>query len=357
MLLPLTLGIGLYDKDDELVDDYYSGSEYKRDDSGFEMEHTFTSLIRHKPYTAHPLIKYAGGTIVATPSMEFRLDVVVETGEASSVTANSAVLAGHAEGLEAAESLCELGICYATSGTPSIDNGRFVSSGRKKSGDFTVSLSDLEANTTYYYSTCLAIDGEYFYGETKSFKTKGADLCNDAVDLGLSVKWACCNVGATVPEGYGGYYAWGETEEKGNYTRENYKYFNSSTFEYNNIGSNISGTSYDVVHVKWGGSWRMPTLDEIEELCIRCSWEWTTVNGVSGQKVTGRNGNSIFLPAAGYRSGTEVYNRGSRGYYWSGTLYERDSSSASNLLFRSGYPSCGLNYFRGYGHTVRPVTE
>ena len=269
-------------------------------------------------------------------------------------------MAGHAEGLEAAESLCELGICYATSGTPSIDNGRFVSSGRKKSGDFTVSLSDLEANTTYYYSTCLAIDGEYFYGETKSFKTKGGDLCNDAnhvhaVDLGLSVKWACCNVGASVPEGYGGYYAWGETEERGDYTWDNYKYANM------NIGSNISGTSYDVAHVKWGGSWRMPTLDEIKELCNKCSWQWTEVNGIKGQKVTGPNGNSIFLPAAGYRDGTEVYRRGSYGNYWSGTLYEYYSSDAYFLVFLSGYHDWYYYYHygnsRSLGRTVRPVTE
>ena len=370
VLLPLTLGIGLYDKDDELVDDYYSGSEYKRDDSGFEMEHTFTSLIRHKPYTAHPLIKYAGGTIVATPSKEFRLDVVVETGEASSVTANSAVLAGHAEGLESAETLCELGICYSTSGTPSMDNGKFFSSGRKLSGDFTVSVSDLKPNTTYYYATCLAIDGEYFYGETKSFKTKGSDACIDAnhvhaVDLGLSVKWACCNVGATVPEGYGGYYAWGETEEKSNYSWGTYKYWSDRDgdgyvlgCEITNIGSNISGTSYDVAHVKWGGSWRMPTLSEIQELFFKCSWEWTTVNGVSGQKVTGPNGNSIFLPAAGRRGGPEVYDRGSNGNYWSGTLVEGISSDAFGLNFDGDDHDCYyIGDYRYFGHTVRPVTE
>jgi len=204
--------------------------------------------------------------------------------------------------------------------------------------------------------------GERVEGTSKSFTVKvSGDACDDAnhvhaVDLGLSVKWACCNVGASVPEGYGGYYAWGETEEKSSYTWENYKYYNSSTGGYNNIGSNISGTSYDVAHVKWGGGWRMPTLSEIQELCDKCSWQWTEVNGVKGQKVTGPNGNSIFLPAAGYRLGTEVSLRGSYGSYWSGTLDEYHSGIAYDLRFDSGGHGWG-NYRRYHGHTVRPVTE
>ena len=368
VLLPLTLGIGLYDKDDEPVDDYYSEFEYKRDDSGFEMEHTFTSLTRNKPYTAYPLIKYGGGVIVATPSKDFRLDALVETGEASSVTASSAVVSGYAEGLESAETLCELGVCYTTSGTPSINNGKFVSSGRTSSGDFTVSLTGLKPNTTYYYVTLLAIDGEYFYGDVKSFETKGGELCDDAnhvhaVDLGLSVKWACCNVGASVPEGYGGYYAWGETEEKSSYDWDTYQYYIDTDGDgykdtFQNLGSNISGTSYDVAHVKWGGGWRMPTGDEIKELREKCSWEWTSVNGVWGQKVTGPNGNSIFLPAAGYRFGTSLCDAGSYGYYWSGPLGEYYSRLACYLYFSSGNHCWYGNDNRlRYGFAVRPVSE
>lgn len=198
--------------------------------------------------------------------------------------------------------------------------------------------------------------------ETLDLYHKGSDLCSDAnhvhaVDLGLSVKWACCNVGAESPEGYGGYYAWGETEEKSNYTWENYKYYNSSTGDFNNIGSNISGTSYDVAHVKWGGSWRMPTWDEINELCYMCSWEWTSVNGVSGQKVTGPNGNSIFLPAAGGRLGTEVGLRGLYGYYWSGALNEDCSYNAYNLYFSGGFIDWYTFDYRFGGHSVRPVKE
>ena len=187
-----------------------------------------------------------------------------------------------------------------------------------------------------------------------------------AVDLGLSVKWACCNVGANVPEGYGGYYAWGETEEKSDYTEYTYKYVRDLDGDGNywddednwmNIGSNISGTQYDVAHVKWGGSWRMPTLDEIKELVNKCSWKWTSLNGVSGQLVTGPNGNSIFLPAAGSRRGAGLYSRGSYGYYWSATLHEYYSGDACSLYFYDGYYYWRYWDYRRYGLTVRPVTE
>ena len=185
-----------------------------------------------------------------------------------------------------------------------------------------------------------------------------------AIDLGLSVKWACCNVGASSPEGYGGYYAWGETEEKSDYSRGTYKYWSDRNgdgwdgyTEYQNIGSNISGTQYDVAHVKWGGSWRMPTKDEIEELVNNCTWKWTTYNGVNGRLVTGPNSNSIFLPGAGYRVGTELVDRGSYGFCWSATSDEYVGGIAYILGFNNGNSYWGSWGSRRDGHTVRPVTE
>lgn len=362
VLIPLTLGIGLYDKDNELSEVEFADEEYKRDDSGFEMNHTFTSLIRNKAYTACPMIKFAGGEFPATPSKDFRLDVVVETGNASSVTKNSAIVSGSADGLESAEMLCELGVCYNTAGNPAFDNSQFVTSGRKASGDFSVTLNDLKPNTTYYYVTCLMIDGEYFYGDVRSFKTEKSDeptpdepTPGEAIDLGLSVKWASHNVGASSPEGYGGYYAWGETEEKSDYSSDTYKYYNISTDDWINIGSNISGTQYDVAHVKWGGSWRMPTLSEIQELVNNCTWKWTTQNGVNGQLVTGPNGNSIFLPVGGYRYDSELLGR-SQGYYWSAT-FGGYGSHAFSLYFYDRRGSWNGWDGREFGHAVRPVTE
>ena len=173
------------------------------------------------------------------------------------------------------------------------------------------------------------------------------------VDLGLSVCWAGWNVGATSSEGYGNYYAWGETTTKSDYAESSYQYHNGS---YMNIGSNICGTQYDVARAQWGGSWRMPTKAEFQELKDRCTWTWTSYKGIDGYKVTGPNGNSIFLPAAGGRYGRELRNRGYYGYYWSGSLNESYQSYAYYLIFDSGDRSV-KDFFREYGYTVRPVCD
>ncbi|MBQ8424094.1 MAG: hypothetical protein IJY36_07570 [Coprobacter sp.] len=187
---------------------------------------------------------------------------------------------------------------------------------------------------------------------------------HEAIDLGLSVKWAGWNIGAASPEEYGGYYAWGETEEKSDYTLANYKYWTDSNGngdwdydEFTHIGNNISGTQYDVAHVKWGGGWRMPTLEEIKELVNSCTWEWGTYKGVSGQYVTGPNGNSIFLPAAGYRGYGELYDEGTDGYYWSAALGGSYGSYACTLYFDDGYYRWDGWSRRYFGLSVRAVTE
>lgn len=189
------------------------------------------------------------------------------------------------------------------------------------------------------------------------------------VDLGLSVKWASCNVGAESPEDYGGYYAWGEIVEKDNYIWSTYKWciggFENLTKyctnrKYGNADyRTVLDSEDDVAHVKWGDGWRMPTSDEIKELISNCSWSWIYLNGVNGYKVTGPNGNSIFLPAAGYRydyNKKEFIGRGSHGCYWSGTLRENGCYDAVYLNFSFSSHDWGGCY-RSSGHTVRPVTE
>ncbi len=173
-----------------------------------------------------------------------------------------------------------------------------------------------------------------------------------AVDLGLSVAWAEMNVGAVTPQDYGSYYAWGELTTKDDYSEEAYRYFVNERYE--NIGKNICGTKYDVVRREWGGAWRLPTVEEIEELASKCTWTWTeTPAGVKGYTVTGANGNSIFLPAAGYNASTKVTGAGSKGFYWAGTLSDDYDSAAYNLNF-SGY-SGRWSANRSYGLTVRGV--
>ena len=170
------------------------------------------------------------------------------------------------------------------------------------------------------------------------------------VDLGLSVKWATCNVGANSPEEYGDYYAWGETTTKAEYTSEN-------CTTYGKTMNDISGNAqYDVATANWGGAWRMPTHDELNELRNNCTWTWTTQNGVNGYKVTGPNGASIFLPAAGARDGSSLYEAESYGCYWSSAPGEDYDYLAYSLYFGSDDHYVG-NFIRYNGLSVRPVIE
>ena len=161
----------------------------------------------------------------------------------------------------------------------------------------------------------------------------------EAVDLGLSVKWASYNVGAAKPEEFGGYYAWGETEVKEVYSDENYSYVITESF---------LPLKDDVANVKWGGEWRMPTSEEASELRVKCKWESTEINGVKGDLVIGPNGKSIFLPECGQLNGTELEDFGIR--YWTNTKYTYGEKTA-RILSTTG--TCRAYY----GLTVRPVCK
>jgi Leucine-rich repeat (LRR) protein len=195
----------------------------------------------------------------------------------------------------------------------------------------------------------------------------GLENGHEYVDLGLSVKWATCNVGARSPEEYGDYYAWGETSTKSDYSWSTYKWCNGSydsLTKYNHDSSygsvdNRSSLelSDDAARANWGGKWRMPTDDEKTELRTSCDWIWTTRNGTNGYVVKSRkNGNSIFLPAAGYRHEGTLNNAGSNGSIWSSTLSEGNQYNAYYLDFYSD-KVVGYGYFRDIGRSVRPVTE
>ena len=212
-------------------------------------------------------------------------------------------------------------------------------------------------------------------------------LCPDdnhphMIDLGLpsGTKWACCNVGADKPEAYGGYYAWGETEEKSIYTEVSYLYssgvdkdgdgwYDDFHFDteicgvWQNLGSDIAGTQYDVAHVKWGGSWVMPSNDQNQELIDICTYECASVNGVKGGKFTSKtNGGSIFLPGAGFRTFDIIFcPDAGYGYYWSST---QDPSCLNNDVCDMGFDWFsdwaslnGSMEDRFYGHSVRPVSR
>ena len=162
--------------------------------------------------------------------------------------------------------------------------------------------------------------------------------------------WATCNVGASSPSDYGNYYAWGETKTKSSYTKGNSKTDNV-------VMPDISGEpKYDAATANWGEGWRMPTDEELVELIDKCDWQWTTQGGHNGYKVTGPNGNSIFLPAAGWRYGTSLNLAGDNGYCWSSTPLGSNTLYAYSLYFGSGYRNVGWGNRYG-GRSVRPVSD
>lgn len=210
----------------------------------------------------------------------------------------------------------------------------------------------VETNKIYYKHVS---DMEYYPLEWEDYKEGPNANGHEYVDLGLpsGLLWATCNVGATAPEAYGNYYAWGDIITKSNYTSSNYSTYNVQI-------TDISGNAqYDAATANWGGDWRMPTKDEVNELRNNCTWTWTTQNSVNGYNVEGPNGNSIFLPAAGYYSYQSFKDAGTRGFYWSSSDYINDFgivNYAVSLTIKSTSYNNGGND-RGDGRSVRPVIK
>ena len=299
----------------------------------------------------------------------------VTTSTVTQITQTTAVAGGNVTA-DGNASVTERGVCIATVSNPTTSNTKITAG--SGTGSFTCNLTGLQANTTYYVRAYATNEVGTAYGEEVSFTTQeqsstpnnGTENGYAYVDLGLSVKWATCNVGANNPEDYGSYFAWGETTTKSTYNWSTYKWCNGSETtltKYNTKSSNGAvdnktqlELSDDAARANWGGSWRMPTDAEWTELREQCTWTWTTQNGVNGYKVTskksGYTNNSIFLPAAGYRIGSDLIGAGSRGNDWSSSLYTDSPSGAWDVLFYSdNVLKYGSN--RYYGFSVRPVCQ
>ena len=258
------------------------------------------------------------------------------------------------------------------------DNWTFVSMKGYYDGGFTsltrtqyietfIGASGLEKDKTYRVCPYVTIFGTNIFSKGSNFKIDKEDE-GDWVDLGLpsGTIWATRNVGASSPEDYGDYFAWGETETKDNYNWSNYKWSNNSfsrltkyctnsSYGYNGFVDNKTelDPSDDAACAHNPGG-RMPSLEQIQELVNSCTWQWTSRNGVYGRLATGPNGNTMFLPAAGYRYAGSLGNAGSWGGFWSRTLYSSYPNFAYYLYFYSGSVYWGY-YDRGYGFTVRAV--
>ncbi len=221
-----------------------------------------------------------------------------------------------------------------------------------------VSFTLPDSKKKYFALSYAVADEKYYYDEIW-------------VDLGLSVLWAKWNVGATSPEESGGYYAWGETEEKENYSMKYYQHAYFTGYYYENgepiysskfIGLDIRNTKYDVAHVKWGNGARLPSEAEVDELASKCTYKLGYYNGVKGIYVTGPSGNSTFLPMAGrIYSDNVVEDYGADGRYWTGTDSTDSLGSPTFLAFDdedpepySGSSSADLS---NSGFSVRPVKD
>ena len=289
----------------------------------------------------------------------------VTTAVVTQITETSAVVGGNVTS-DGNAGVTERGVVYSTNPNPVITNlNNTIRPCGSGTGEFTYTITGLQSGTTYYVRAYAKNDVGTAYGEEMSFTTK-VPATPEYVDLGLSVKWATFNVGASTPEEYGDYFAWGETEPKEVYDWSTYKYWQGSESTLTKYNTDSSyGTvdnkttlelNDDAARANWGGRWRMPTDAEMTELRTNCTWTWTTENGVNGYKVTSKsNGNSIFLPAAGYRVNSDLSNAGSRGIYWSSSLYT-DLICAWNVRFDSSRVQ-SISNNRYCGHSVRAVYQ
>ena len=301
------------------------------------------------------------------------------TAEASDIQSNSATISGSLN-VQPEGSFSRSAVVYYSKTANTLDglksNGTEVTLTLGADGSYTAALSSLSSSTSYNFVVVAKVDDVEFVSATGNFTTP-APPTPTLVDLGLSVKWASFNLGASKPTEYGGYYQWAGTEDVSDLSiyldlsncpyhtssdaRNGWTKYNTES-SYGTVDHKGSLESMDdAASVVLGGKWRMPTYAEWKELTnsSNCSWTWTTIDGVEGYKVqskkSGYTDNWIFLPAAGLRSSGYLYHVGF-GYYWSSTLDTGSPESAYRIDLLSSYVSKGHAY-RYYGMSIRPVSE
>lgn len=285
----------------------------------------------------------------------------VTTSSATSIGQTSATLNGSITASNTTKSY-KAGFFLATSGTPSNSNyTKDINGGTNTTGSYSSQVSGLTSGTKYYVRAYVLYDNIFYYGATTSFTTTkpttGTLNGHDWVDLGLpsGTKWATCNVGASSSTGYGDYYAWGETITKNTYSESTYQYYSNGTWI--NIGNDISGTQYDVAHVKWGSSWVLPSKSQINELLENCTSIWTTQNGVWGRKFTSKiNSVTIFFSAGGWYANNTHYGIGTAGNYMSSWASNADWMMNSQLCIDENSATLS-SMDRARGYMVRPVCK
>ncbi len=321
-----------------------------------------TNLSDLVPNTTYYLRAYATNS-VGTAYGEERVFTTLEeiiivlptviTAEVTDITQSSAISGGEVISDGGVEVIAR-GLCWSTSQNPTIENDTtIVGNGL---GVFVSDIAVLTENTTYYMRAYATSAHGTAYGEEKCFTTLKVEIGGDIngfewVDLGLpsGLKWSMHNIGASIPEEYGNYYAWGEIETKTEYTVEN-------SVTHGVHMSDISGDAeYDAARANWGSTWRLPTKADHEEIIEYCTWIWLKHNDVWGYRIIGTNGNYIFIPASGYLRGTSVYGDGECAGYWNSKPSD-DKSKSLSLGINSSIKQL-FSSDRYAGQTIRPVSD
>ena len=274
---------------------------------------------------------------------------VVSTGEVTVITSSSITISGHIEDIGKTYSkITQYGHVYSEiNPNPTISDYKYNHGSTNQLILYSSELNNLKPNTRYYVRAYAENPKGISYGVTVSVTTKTVDGSEPwqptepdetgAVDLGLSVKWAACNLGATFPEEYGDYFAWGEVETKVDYTEETYQFPSrgdySSPYELPDGLSDISGTQYDAATVNLDNGWRMPTRLELIDLADNSTIVYTTYNNVNGMRFIGPNGNCIFIPFAGARYEGGKCKRGEACYLWSSVTKDNYYSTTYNFYY------------------------
>jgi len=370
-IIPYTVGFSLFDENNNRIGEPQWNNQkfWTHESFSFPFKTTFTDLATEKKYKAYPTLRLFNFNVLASPCADLNMELPVKitnfmqtgslywkdgfshNGRTYSYKYDVAVTVelSDADGVE------DWGYAYLD------PNGQEALISLKNYASpytdtrYAYYRDESKSTVTLYEYVRYAGEQDYVYGEPKDYEVKRSlTSCPDdnhphMIDLGLpsGTKWACCNVGADNPEDFGGYYSWGEIEEKEMYNDVTYLYDigddkNGDGWYYLKDGEdsyfllsdmNICGTNYDVAHVKWGENWQMPSLEQILELLDNCTHKWAGIDDKGSLLTSNTNGNSIFLPSCGWMR--ESKNGWAYGYgrYWSGTDKGNGDPYAYHIFF------------------------